>query len=105
MPGTSYLAVLVAVVAGFGFSSVWYVLFGEVWAKLRAGHRGATEDMLKAPAWKKLAELLRCVILALVLARLVALYGAVDWWAALQLGAWLWIGFPAVLLSGSVLWE
>lgn len=105
MPGTIYLPVIVAVVAGFGFSSVWYILFGEAWTRLRAAGPAAAVDMKKAPVWKKLAELVRCLILALVLARLVSLYGAVDWWSALQLGAWLWIGFPAVLLSGSVLWD
>lgn len=105
MPGMSYLPVLVAVVAGFGFSSVWYVLFGGTWGRLRAANPESVADMHRAPAWKKLAELLRCLILALVLARLVSLYSSGDWWSALQLGVWLWIGFPVVLLSGSILWE
>jgi hypothetical protein len=105
MPGTSYLPMLVAVVAGFGFSSVWYVLFGEIWTRLRAANPDAVLDMKKAPAWKKLAELVRSLILALVLARLVALYGIIDWLAALEFGFWLWIGFPVVLLAGSVMWE
>jgi len=53
---------------------------------------------------KVVAELLRTLVLAYVLARLIALL-RVGWTGALRLGIWLWIGFPAVLLSGSVMWQ
>ena len=32
-------------------------------------------------------------------------FDVVDLKGALQLGAWLWIGFPSTLLGGSVIWE
>jgi hypothetical protein len=40
-----------------------------------------------------------------VIARLVALLGVSSWMGAVHLGLFLWIGFPAILLTGSVLWE
>jgi hypothetical protein len=36
---------------------------------------------------------------------LLCLLEVVEWKRALNLGVWLWIGFPVVLLSGSVMWQ
>jgi hypothetical protein len=47
----------------------------------------------------------RTGILAYVLGHVLALCRAADWKAAVRLGVWLWIGFPVVLLSGSVMWQ
>jgi hypothetical protein len=40
-----------------------------------------------------------------VLGRFVVLLEVVEWRGALNLGVWLWIGFPVLLLSGSVMWQ
>ena len=56
-------------------------------------------------AVKALCELIRTLVLAYVIARLVRLLNIVDWKGALRLGLWLWIGFPVVLLTGSMLWQ
>ncbi len=50
-------------------------------------------------------ELGRNVVVASVVAGLVALLGITGWAGALQLAIALWIGFPIVLLSGSVIHE
>src|SRR5437879_7894917 len=59
----------------------------------------------KMPGGKLLIELVRCLVLAYVIARFVALLGITSWLGAVHFGLFLWIGFPVILLSGSVLWE
>lgn len=49
-------------------------------------------------------ELVRSAVVASVLAGFAALLDVADWAGAI-LGLSLWIGFPVVLLAGSVLWE
>jgi hypothetical protein len=102
MPGINYLAVLVAAIAAFIMSSVYYILFGKQWTRLNPG---AASESKRPPAWKMIVEVARGFVVAWVLARLVVLLGVVGWLAALHLGLWLWIGFPAMILVGSVLWD
>jgi len=54
---------------------------------------------------KVVGELGRNLILAYVVGRFAVLLEVVDWKGALNLGVWLWIGFPVLLLSGSVMWQ
>ena len=35
----------------------------------------------------------------------MALLGVSGWMGAVHLGLFLWIGFPLIILTGSVLWE
>jgi len=96
----NYLALVVAVVTAFIMSSLWYspLLFGRAFLELSGFAPSGPNP------GKVVAELLRTFVLAYVLARLIALL-RVGWTGALRLGIWLWIGFPAVLLSGSVMWQ
>jgi len=105
MPGINYLAVVAAAVAAFVASSVWYVLFGKERMKLLGNEPGATADMRRVQPWKMLAEIIRSLIVAYVLARLVVLLGIADWKGAVRLGAWMWVGFPFMILVGSVMWD
>jgi hypothetical protein len=56
-------------------------------------------------ALKALCELVRTFVLAYVIARLILHLNVADWEGATGLGIWLWIGFPVILLTGSVLWQ
>jgi hypothetical protein len=105
MSGINVYAVAAAAVAAFVASSLWYVLFGKQRMKLLGHDRSATADMRKVRAWKIPAELVRNLVLAYVLARFVVLLGVVGWKSAVQLGVWLWIGFPFMILTGSVMWD
>ncbi len=102
----NYLAVVAATVAWFVVGSLWYspLLFGKVWMEL-SGMNPAAMAQMKMPVVKVLAEFVRGFVVAYVLARFVALLGVVDWKGALQLGIWVWIGFPVMLLAGSVSWQ
>jgi hypothetical protein len=59
----------------------------------------------KMPGGKLLIELARCLVLAYVIARFMTLLGVSNWMGAVHFGFSLWIGFPLILLTGSVLWE
>ena len=98
----NYLAIAVAVVAAFVLSTVWYVIFGRQRAELSAA---AAADASRPPPWKVLVELVRSLAVALVLAALASRSGATGWTDGLWLGLVTWVGFPVVLLSGSVIWE
>ena len=104
MPGINYLAVVGASVAAFVASSVWYILFNKERLKLRGIDPGAGADR-KMPAANLLVEFVRNFVITIVLARFVLLLGVADWLGAVQLGLWVWIGFPVTLLVGSVYWE
>lgn len=100
MTDINYWAVLVATVAAFLAAAGYYVVFGTQLAKLSKA--GAEEKM---PPWLVPVELVRAFLVALVVAGVASRMDVEDWTGALILGVALWIGFPFVLLSGSVLHE
>ena len=100
-----YLSVVVAALAAFVMSSIWYTIFGKARMVLLDQDPRATADMRKVPAWKKLAELVRELVIAYVTARFVILLGVVEGKAAVQLGIWLWFGFVFMILVGAVVWD
>jgi hypothetical protein len=106
MHAINYLAVVVTTLAAFVFSSVWYSVFGKARMKLLGNDQGgATADMRKVSTWKKLFELVRTFVVTLVMAHVIALAGIVRWLDAVQLGIWIAIGFPVMILVGSVMWD
>jgi tetrahydromethanopterin S-methyltransferase subunit D len=104
MFGINYIAILVMAVAAFVASSVYYVVFGNALAALLPAESVAT-DIRKVPAWKKAAEFVRGFVASFVVASLVEQFGVVDWKGALRLAVLVWIGFPFMILTGSVLWD
>ena len=106
MPGINYWAVIGAAVAAFVMSAAWYspLLFGNKYMKLRGLDPAAMADK-KMPAGTILVEFVRPLIVAYVLARFVVLVGTDDWMEAALLGGWVWVGFPAMILLGSVIHE
>jgi hypothetical protein len=105
MSGINYWAVLVAAVAAFVLSAVWYTIFGKARMAMLSDDPRSTADMRKVPAWKKAVELVRELIIVYVVARFVVLMGIADWKTAVQLGIWFWFGFVFMILVGSVTWD
>jgi hypothetical protein len=99
----NYLAIAVAAVVAFVASTVWYIVVGKQYAEVSEAARASAGA--KPPPWKVLVELVRSLILASVLAGFAANLDITTWTGALGLGLATWIGFPAVLLTGSVQWE
>jgi hypothetical protein len=103
----NYLHVLVAAVVVFVLGWLWYspLLFFKPWMRARGLDPVAAMAGAKMPGGKLLVELVRCFILAYVITRFVALLGIASLMGAVHFGLMLWIGFPVILLAGSVLWE
>jgi hypothetical protein len=102
MLGINFLAVVVAAVAAFVASLVWYFVFGKELAKVSAAF---AEGMQKPQPWKMLVVIGQSLVVALVLAYFIGLIGNVGWLGALQVGILLWIGLSAVQWVGSIMWE
>src|SRR6266850_6366282 len=107
MVHVSFLPVLVVAVVVFVLGWLWYspLLFYKPWMRLRGLDPVAAMAGAKMPGGKLLVELARCIILAYVIARFVALLGISSWMGAVHFGFMVWIGFPVIILTGSILWE
>ncbi len=95
-----WIVALAAVVA-FAVSTAWYVALSGVLRRLGPAHA----DGQPMSPWTGLLELLRSVVLAVVVGlgcERLALDGPPELVAAALVA---WVGFPVVLLSGSVLHE
>jgi len=97
----NYLAIGVSAVAALVLSTVYYMVFAKQMAPLSPAYA----DPASPPAWKILLELVRSLIAASVLAGLASKLGITEWTDAVLLGLAMWVGFPVVLLLGSVMWE
>ncbi len=102
MPELNWLAIVAAAVIAFVLSTVYYLVL----ARQRADLLGwSVADEGRPPPWKMAVEIIRTAVLAAVVAGLVQLLGITQLDRALQLGVLLWLAFPVVLLSGSVIWD
>jgi hypothetical protein len=97
----NYLAIVVAAVAAFLLSGLWYGLLGSQLAQLHPAYTRPS----RAAATTFAVELVRNGVVAGVAAGLVDQIRIDSLSAALGLGLALWIAFPVVLLSGSVFHE
>jgi len=103
MGKTNYGAVVVAALAAFVMSSLYYspLLLGNVWRAVDpVATAGVTPSILKT-----VGELSRTIIITLVIARLMALIGGRDWRSAVRLALWLWLGFSGMMWVGAIMWE
>jgi hypothetical protein len=95
------LAILIATAAAFVLGGAYYGVLGNQLAEVSgAGSSGA-----ETAPWKLGAELLRCLVLATVVASLAAGIETDTPIHGLLLGLCLWIGFPLVLWAGAVIHE
>jgi hypothetical protein len=101
MTGINFVAV-VAAFATFVMSMAWYIVFAK---QRRQLSRAAVADMRRPRPFKIVGELIRSLLLAGVIAYLARHMGVTDLTAGARLGLILWIGFPFVLLTGSIMWE
>ncbi|MEV3987129.1 DUF1761 domain-containing protein [Nonomuraea sp. NPDC049758] len=97
------ISVIAASIAVFVLSSTYYALLAPAEKRLlgdRAPDRGD-----RPPPLKILLELARGVVIAVVIAGLAEYAGITGAGPMMALGLVLWVGFPAVLLTGSMMWE
>jgi hypothetical protein len=100
------LPVIIALVAAAFISGLWYspILFGRQWVALRSEALHVAADPYIAP-WKPLVEIIREIVVAYVLTRLVSRLKITRLTSALNLGFWVWMGFPVTMLVGASLWD
>ncbi len=97
----NYWAIIVAAVVVFILSGIWYTVFGRQLAELHPAY--ADPGPPSAPDF--IVEVARNLVLATVVAALSDLIGVDGWTESALLGLVLWIGFPVILLAGSVYHE
>jgi hypothetical protein len=95
-------AVLVATVAAFVASSVYYSALDRLRARLLGTEPAAGE---RPPAWKVAVELVRSLVIATSLAIAVTALDIDGAGPVLALAAGVWLAFPVTILSGSVVWD
>ena len=97
----NFVAIGVAAVAAFILSAVWYGVFGSQLAELHPAYADSGSPSAK----DAIVELARNLVVGVVLAWLVDQIGVDDWVQAALLGFVLWVGFPLIILIGSVYHE
>jgi len=99
----NYWAVIVAALAAFVMSSLYYspLLLGNVWRAVDPGPTASATPSIG----KVVGEIARTLVITYVLARLIALLGGGGWKAAVRLALWLWFGFSAMMWVGANMWE
>jgi hypothetical protein len=96
----NYAAIALATFASFAASGVYYgFIFAETYAALMTMEPGV------AAPWQIGAQLLRDLIVTCVLARMIVLTGRSGVVGALGLAVWIWLGFQAMAIAGSVIHE
>ncbi len=101
MADINLLALLSATIMAFVIGGVYYAVLGDKLVELSSA-KTVGQSM---PPWKVLVELLRCLVLATVVAALVSIADLEVWTHGLGLGLVLWIGFPLVLWTGAMTHE
>ena len=98
------IAVLGAAIAAMVVGFLWYgPLFGKQWIRLM----GFSKGNMKKAKQKRMGRLyLINFIAGIVTAYVLALFvkgASIN--AALMMGFWIWLGFFAAVMVGSILWE
>lgn len=101
----NFAAIVVAAVVGFAIGWGWYsnFLFGKVWRREMGMPDGGVS--MKGMGKTLTLGFLATLIIAFVLENMIVATFASSTPAALVLAVWLWAGFMATIMLGTVLWE
>lgn len=101
MPDVQVTAILIATVVAFVLGGAYYAALGNQLAEVSAA-AAANE---RTPPWQLAVELLRCLVVAAVVAGIAAQGEVDEWTGGLLLGLAMWVGFPVVLWIGAMVHE
>lgn len=96
------MGIAVATVAGFIVSSVYYMVFTPL---ERRTSQGRAVERARPGAVQIVSELVRTAVLATAFAWVATQAGLLSLPGGLLLALVLWVAFPVVLLTGSVMWD
>lgn len=99
----SWLAVIVAAIVKFAIGAGWYTaLFGARWrALMKVPENSAQDGMMPALIVGFIGDL----IMAYILARFAAYYGAANLFAGALVGFMAWLGFVVTLMAQQIFYE
>ena len=104
----NFLAVLVSVIASMIIGALWYspVLFGKAWMKLSKINPQTIKQSQKKGMWKAyLGTFIGLFVMGYVLSHIIAYAQAHTLLGGITAGVWVWIGFIAPVMLGSIFWE
>lgn len=102
----NYLAIIVGTVLAVTFSALYYFILNKRVVAYRAAQFNKKEPVQTTISVNRfLIEVVRTFVMGLVIAYAVSLLNLLELNQAILMGLWLWIGFPAVLLTGLVIHE
>lgn len=109
IPGdVNLVAVVAAMLLSIVIGMLWYspALFMNTWMKEMGMKKKDIEKAKKKGMAKTYVLMaLSAFVTAYVLAHFVQIMAASTFVAGMQTGFWIWLGFVATVLLGSVLWE
>lgn len=99
--------VIFAAVANMIIGFIWYhpKVFGTAWMRMAGIAPDAAERGKARMPYMMLIALVGSLIVSYVLNWFGIAWGVYDWAGAVELGIWVWLGFVAPMMLGSVLWE
>ena len=101
------LQILIAGIASVLLGWLWYspYLFGGAWMRMTNITPEMAERGKKRMHLMALIGLVAAMLIAWVMSYVGILLGVYDWFGAVELGFWCWLGFVAPTMLGIVLWE
>lgn len=104
---TNFLAVFLAAIAAMVLGYLWYgPVFGKLWLKLMNPSPEKMAAMKEKGMGKSYAiNFVAALVMAYVLARSIAERFIATSGGAISLAFWVWLGFVATVMVGTVLWD
>jgi Protein of unknown function (DUF1761) len=98
----SFLPILAAGIASMLVTWLWYhpKVFGSVWMRLENFTPEMVERGRKRMPLMAFIGLIASMLVAWVMSYVGILLGVYDWFGAIELGFWCWLGFAAPPMLG-----
>ena len=100
----SRLAIIIAAAVAMIIGAVWYAdgVFGKSWRKMN----GFNKEAIQKDASKAMAGMLAAlIVMAFVLSRVIAAFGALSAAEGIEVGVWMWLGFVGTIGVAKMLFE
>jgi hypothetical protein len=107
MTDVTLVPLIIAAVAYIAVGYGWYHprIFGDAWMRMSNISPEAIEAGKKRMPLTLIVALIAGIVVGYVLDWFGIAWGVYDWAGAVELAIWIWVGFVAPVLLGSVLWE
>ena len=103
-----YLVILISAIISMVLGSLWYspILFGKQWIKLMGiSKKDMGKNKNKGMVKSYTVLFISSLVTIYVLSMFTSLLGASTFLQGMLIGFWIWLGFFATTMLGSVLWE